>query len=55
MSKIKAIRYEQVEQKNELEREFFAKLSAKERRIVKESWLRLLDIMPSPENKAIKK
>lgn len=45
MDKIKAIPYERIEEKNEIERKLFSKLTAKERRVVKDSWLRLLDFV----------
>jgi hypothetical protein len=44
MKKIKAIPYERIEQKNELELELFSRLTKKEKRTVKASWFRLLDM-----------
>ena len=55
MERIKAIPYQRIEQKNELERELFAKLTVSERRVVKESWLRLLDIITKSGNRAVGK
>jgi hypothetical protein len=55
MDKIKAIPYERVEQKNEMERKMFSKLTARERRVVKESWLRLLDAIFESGIRAIRK
>jgi len=55
MDRIKAIPYERIEQKNELERELFSKLTTRERRVVKDSWLRLLDIIFKSGNRAIRK
>jgi|GEM_PF-6289851 len=55
MDRIKAIPYERIEQKNELERELFSKLTNRERRAVKESWFRLLDIISKSGTTAKKK
>ena len=55
MDRIKAIPYERIEQKNEIERELFSKLSAKERRAVKESWFRLLDSIFKSRQQTIRK
>lgn len=43
MEKIKVIPYEQIEQKNKLEHALFSKLTDRERRGMKASWLKLLD------------
>ncbi|HMI64712.1 MAG TPA: hypothetical protein VK517_01655 [Cyclobacteriaceae bacterium] len=40
---IKPILYERIEQKNEIERELFSKLTPQERSAVSKSWMRLLD------------
>ena len=55
MDRIKVIPYERIEQKNELERELFSKLTASERRTLKDSWLRLLDMITAMGNRTIKK
>jgi len=55
MDKIKAIPYERIEQKNELEREYFSKLSPRERLFVKKSWLRLLDAIFKSGNRVTRK
>ena len=55
MERIKAILYERIEQKNEIERELFSKLTARERSAMKESWFRLLDIISKSGNPVTKK
>jgi hypothetical protein len=45
MAKIKAIPYDHIEQKNELERKLFSKLSPSERFVAKKSWFRLLEMV----------
>jgi hypothetical protein len=44
MKKIKAISYERIEQKNEIERELFSRLTKEEKRTMKASWFRSLDM-----------
>jgi len=39
---IKAILYERIEQKKEIERELFSKLTPKERRAMAKSWMKLM-------------
>jgi hypothetical protein len=46
---IKPILYERIEEKNEIERELFSKLTSKERYAVSKSWLRLLALINSHE------
>jgi hypothetical protein len=43
MNRIKAIPYERIEEKNELEQKLFSKLTYSERFRMKELWFRLLD------------
>ena len=55
MDRIKAIPYERIEQKNERERELFSKLTARERRAMKRSWFKLLDLVAKSGNRIIRK
>lgn len=48
MARIKAIPYDRIEQKNELELKLFAQLTTEERRVAKKSWLRVLDAISKP-------
>ncbi len=41
MAKIKAIAYERIEQKKEIEKELFGKLTPKERKLVAKNWMAL--------------
>jgi hypothetical protein len=45
MAKIKAIPYEHIEQKSELERKLFSKLTPSERLVAKKSWFKLLEMV----------
>ncbi len=51
---IRPILYERIEQKNEIERELFSKLTAQERRAVSKSWLKLMSRI-NKESKTLKK
>jgi len=42
---IKAIPYERIEQKKEIERELFSKLTPQEKRAVKKSWMKFLALI----------
>lgn len=42
MEKIKAILYERIEQKNEIERELFSRLTPKEKKAMAKSWMKLM-------------
>ena len=44
---IKAIPYERIEQKNEIEKELFSKFTPQEKRAVKRSWMKLLALIRS--------
>jgi hypothetical protein len=52
---IRPILYERIEQKNEIERELFSKLSAEERRAISKSWMKLMSKInkkPTPKAKS---
>ena len=48
---IKAIPYERIEQKNEIEREMFSKLTQKERRSMAQSWTKLMSLIDTASSK----
>jgi len=55
MERIKAIPYEQIERKNDLERKLFSELTSQERRVMRDSWLKLLDRVLESTPKRIRK
>ncbi len=48
---IKPILYERIEQKKEIERELFSKLTPKEQRALKKTWLDFLSFVSEKESK----